>query len=65
MKETGVYLFRCIRCCAAFMVRSKDEKYGGLLQFRKLEVNDCPVCHKGGLEYVGVVFSTEDSPQER
>ena len=64
MTEIGVHLFRCIRCDAAFIVRWRDEKYGGVTKFRALEVDACRVCGKGSVEYVGIVYVTEDSEHE-
>lgn len=48
-----VFLLRCSRCCAAFVVVNAEERYGAHPKKELLEASPCVVCSKGEVELVG------------
>jgi hypothetical protein len=50
-----LFIYRCTRCCALFAVESLDEMRGGQKQAELLEANDCRVCDKGEVQFVGKI----------
>lgn len=57
--DKTVYLFRCERCLAAFVLDHPDEEYGGHKQWELLIANPCRVCSKGNIEYLGEFFGRQ------
>jgi hypothetical protein len=53
--EKALFIYRCTRCCALFAVESLDETYGADKQAELLEANDCRVCNKGDVQFVGKI----------
>lgn len=66
LHEDEVYLFRCARCLAAFVLTRPDEMYGPSKQWESLVANGCRVCSKGRIEFlgkVGVLTRNVESPR--
>lgn len=59
LHDTSVYLFRCRRCLAAFVLTTPDEMYGAHNQWDMLIANGCRVCTKGQIEYLGEFFGRQ------
>lgn len=55
MDKLNLLLFRCSRCCAAFVVMSDVEEFAGRQVVALLEANTCTACGKGEVEFVGKV----------